>query len=306
MPDMAEALSLAGDVAAAAGLIQEALAAHWEATAIFRSLAHDDAEAFLLRFATALRQLSHSELNCGRWEEGLQAVDEEIDLYRRIEDDDEAVRLLAEALHNRATFFAMRRDEETALTDVMEAIDTRRGLSDPVASSAHLASSLHFAGVLEARLRRFDLALAHFEEAARLRDALRDGVRLDADDDAAQTHVELARLYARIGRLDDAVGATRMAAHALEALATRAGADLSRYAHALLQLGNLQRKTGALDAAIASYETSTSLRERLRQASSDEQVSIVAGHKLIVSLKRAGRVEEAETWHRRLEADREA
>ena len=310
LPDLAETLSQASLVMGAAGLVEEAYQVSSEAVTVLRRFANRDQEGFQHDLAAALKIFSLHTVAVERWEEGLAAVNEEIALYRHLEvlDGDAAARPLSEALHNRATFLTMLGADQEALASASEAVDMRRSLARQTSTKARadLAASLHLCGALAVRLERFSDAVQWFEDVARMRELLRDGASVNAEADAAQVNIELARLYARFDQLAQATTATQIAAEALEVLARRRaeGADVYNYAHALLQWGNLLRKSGSTDKAIAAYESAASQREKLRQAKVSEAIAVVANQKLIVCLKRAGRLEEAEIWTGRLNVGR--
>lgn len=297
--DLAATLTETSGIFCAAGLAEEALEACAEAVEILRALAVGEAQAVPL--ASALKSQARAAMACQRWDAGLAAIEEEIAHYRgqggRASGADVA---LAEALHNRATFQTMLGDDARALASVAEAIRLRREQPSSAKARGDLGASLHLAGKLAVRGGDLEGSAAWLSEAATLRASLD---RMDGEkvcEDVFQTNIELARVCARLGRLAEAAQASEAAAAALRGILDRKPGALSPYARALLQVGNLRRKLGAAEAAIAAYTQAARLGPRLRDAGAEEGVAIAAAQKLIVYLRRVGRASEAETWRRRL------
>jgi tetratricopeptide (TPR) repeat protein len=299
--DLADTLIQAGGLAAQAGLAGEAVDWASEGAAIFRELAHDEPVAFAPALATALRVLSHAALLNRDSELGLATVDEEVATRTTLADaqDVQAIGLSAEAVHNRATFQAMRGDDRLALESARVAAAAFLRLG-PSSFARQAGAAAQLAGTLAERLELAE-ATDWFEQAVAVREALCVGESPDARRDLAQSCIELSRHYARVGDLSGAVKHTSKADGALAFLAQQAGGDdIRASARVRLQLGNLLRKAGRTEEAIGAYEASAKLREALRCAQMNEDVAIVAGLKLVTCLKRAGRTLEADAWARRL------
>jgi tetratricopeptide (TPR) repeat protein len=304
--DLAHTLSEASLVLSAAELTQEAIVASEEAIELFRAALLEEGGVKVHALASALRNFSQHALGAGRWQAGLDAVDEEIAIYRRHEreDGDAATHALANALHNRATFLAMLEQDEEALASVSEAIDTLRTLAGQTSRQAEIAASLRLAGMIAQKSGKYELALDRLAEAAHIRDTLRDGSRLSADEDYINTCIELSHAQSAAGRLADAAMSSGHAAAAMAVVARQRSdnADWLKYERLLLQTGNLQRRVGMMDAAIKSYETAALLRKNVCKAGLGGEVADTAAQRLIVCLKRAGRAEEAQAWIDRLGA----
>lgn len=302
--ELADSLSQSSLALQAAGLGGEARAACAEALAIYRQLAAKDGEHFTVDLASALRLGSQQALAEQRWRDGLELLDEEIALYRGQPDRPACARALAEALHNRGVFLGWLGDDAQALEAAREAVAVRRGLPRraPAKERADLAASLSFFGALALRLDLEGEAAAAFEEAVGLLQSLRDGGDLEIEEGLAKASVELAAARARAGETAAAAAATDVAAGAYSAIARlRADAgSVSAHANSLLQSGDLHRRAGAPDNAIAAYRAAAALRGALSRAGGNELVAVAAGYKLVICLKRAGRVEEARELARRL------
>lgn len=294
---LAEGLTESGVVLLAAGLSEEALASCAEAVALLKRLIVDEGDDHALTLANALKGLSRAALDAGQWQVGLAAADEEIAIHGALEvrDGDLSSAARAEALHNRASFLTMLGDNAGALDSVEAALSLWRDLAPSPPVNSALAASLHLAGLLSARAGEESGAIDRLEGALRLRRSLSGA---PATEDLAATLIELARTYAQAGRLADAAAATQEAADAFAAL-SRPGAP-AQQARALLQAGNLYRKLGAVDDAIGAYAGVERLGDRLRSAGQGDEIVRAALQKLVISLKRAGRTQEAEQWRRRL------
>lgn len=302
--DLTESLVETSRILNDAGLSEDGFALSAEAMMLAADLVDADPAGHAGLLMAALKMRARNALSLGYWSAGLEAADAELALHRSASTyRAQTGRLLAEALHNRATFLTMLDRDDEALASVEESLQF--GGTPPQATNdvAGLrGSSLHLAGKLAVRVGDLEAARNWFTQAVDWWSALHPQTDPGVANNIAQSCIELANLYARLGNLEDAANATQTAVTALNSLAEREAntSNLTRLARGLLQLGNLRRKTGDLEAAIVAYRAAASLKRKLKDAGSNEILAVTAARKLIVCLRRAGRVEESEAWRQRL------
>lgn len=302
--ELAETLAEASRIFSEADLGEEAFVASGRAVALAHELLRAGGDNDPRVLVRALQRHSHSALVAKNWIAGLEAVDAEAALHRELfsDQDVQSVLSLARALHNRATFLTMMERDREAMASLNDSIQLHERLSENVEGAAELlGGSMHLAGSLAARAGDLESSERRFKEALELRVTHRASTERFANANIAQSSIEWANASARLGRTAEVAAATQCALTALGALAKEepSAFNLTRLAHAFLQLGNAKRRLGDLEAAILAYRSAAALKRRLEEARGNVALAITAARKLIACLKRAGRTDESEAWRQR-------
>lgn len=302
--DLVESLVEASRILNEADLGEEAFATSQRAITLTRGWINVGRADHSGMLARALQNHARSALSIKDWRAGLDAVDAEIALIRELFGDRDTQWLLvqARALHNRATFLTLMERDREAIASLNDSIQMHEGLREkPEGAAELLGGSLHLAGSLAARAGDLESSERWFRRAVELRVAQRARSERLAEGNIAQSSIEWANASERLGRTENVAVATQSAVVALSALAKEEASafNLTRLAHGFLQLGNVRRRLGDLDAAIAAYRSAAALKRGLEEARADGALSITAARKLVVCLKRAGRTEESEAWRQR-------
>ncbi|MEQ1488916.1 MAG: hypothetical protein ABL932_00040 [Terricaulis sp.] len=302
--DLTESLVETSRILNDAGLSEDGFALSAEAIMLAADLVDADPADHAGLLMAALKMRARTALSLGYWSAGLEAAEAELALHRSASTyRAQTGHLLAESLHNRATFLTMLDRDNEALASVTESLQL--GVAPPQVTgdiAGLRGSSLHLAGKLAVRVGDLEGARNWFIQAVDWWSALHPQMDPRVDSNIAQSCIELANLNARLGNIEGAANTTQTAVTALNSLAGQEAntSNFTRLARALLQLGNLRRKTGDLEAAIVAYRAAASLKRKLKGAGSDDILAVTAARKLIVCLRRAGRIEESEAWRQRL------
>jgi tetratricopeptide (TPR) repeat protein len=300
--DLVESLTEGSRILNDADLSEEAFAMSLQAIALAREFEDVGREDQTIVHARALQAHSRSALAAKHWRAGLDAVDAEIALCKEMGKRTQSLLMLARALHNRATFLTMLERDREAMESLNDSIQLHATLLEKPDGAAQLLSgSMHLAGSLAARGGNLEGSASWFKQAVELRVAQRASQERLADSNITQSSIEWANASARLGRTQDVAVATQHAVTALSALAKddASAFNLTRLAHGFLQLGNVKRRLGDLDAAIVAYRSAAALKLRLEDARGNGALAVTAARKLIACLKRAGRTEESEAWRQR-------
>lgn len=289
-----------------AGLRDEALVSGRHAVRAWRDLTRADA-AHRPSLAGSLCDLGAYLSAVGRRAEALSAVEEAVEIRRRLVADDPVAHepglaLSLSALAHRL-FDRGRRSE--ALSAIEKAVEIRRRLvrENPVAHEPALAASLSSLGASLSDVGRRHEALAVTEEAVEI---LR---RLTANDpavygpDLADTLSNLGNRLSAVGREAEAVSAIEEAVTAYRRLvAANPAAYEADLALALSNLGPLLLKAGRQREAMSVTEEAVGVRRRLA-----EQNPAAYESDLAASLSNLGSLlSEAERWQEALAPEQEA
>ncbi len=167
--ERAEVLRMLGLALSKLGQREEALKSTEEAVDIYRRLAQQHPQAFLLYLAGSLNNLGAEPSALGRREEALQATQEAVDIYRQLAQQHPQAFLpyLARSLHNLGNCLSALGRREEALQATEEAVDIFRQLAQqhPQAFLPDLATSLDNLGAGLFELGRREKALEATQEA---------------------------------------------------------------------------------------------------------------------------------------------
>jgi len=263
-----------------AGQIPEALAAAEEAVRLFRPLAKTDMAEFGPGLALAVNRLGSHRSALGLREEALAAVEEGLQVRRRLADPamftfhfPESVYVqhrLAESLSNLGNKLSAMGRQEQAARAAAEGVQIRRRLAaaDPAAYESNLAIELsNLSGQLSGIEQR-DEALAAIGEAVEIHR------RLAAADPARYGHYlarELNNLGLRLadaGRRPQALAVAEEAVQVFRRLAAgNPGGFEPDLARSIDNLGKRLSELGRREEALAAAEEATQIRQRLAAAS---------------------------------------
>jgi len=238
--------------------------------------------------------------NLGRHEEALAALQETVDIRRRLAQMrlDAFLPDLAMSLNNLGTMLSDLGRREEALAASQEAVDIRRPLAQmrPDAFLSDLAGSLNNLGGDLSDLGRREEALAASQEAVDITRRLAQ-TRPDAFlPNLAMSLDNLGNRLSNLGRREEALAASQEAVDITRRLAqTRPEAFLPDLARSLNHLGIRLSNLGRREEALAAMQETVDITRRLAQTRPDAFLPDLAGSldNLGIRLSNLGRGEEA-------------
>lgn len=189
--------------------------AGWEAVALYRRLAAADPTAFETGLAKSLGDVSHALGLLEDWGGALAAVQEEVEICRRLTGVDSARQPdLAKTLEVLAVCLDNTGDRERALSVLQEALEVYRRLAaaDPAAFGANLTAALGRLALLKRALGDLPGAVAAMREGVAIRRAIA-AADAKASDALAESLDDLAVALENLGDLREAAAALEEALH---------------------------------------------------------------------------------------------
>ncbi|HEX5289590.1 MAG TPA: tetratricopeptide repeat protein [Streptosporangiaceae bacterium] len=254
-----------GLAAFAATLAGQAVDHHRHQAAAGRDLTAGD-------LARALNELSTRLADLGRREDALAAIEEAVEVYRRLAGEQPGRYRpgLAMALDNLSSRLAALGQPEDALTAVEEAVALRRPLAaaQPGPSAPDLAMSLSKLSVRLADLGRREDALAAIEEAVGVYRELAAAVPETFEPDLALVLDNLSGRLAGLGRRDDALDVIteavalrrKLAAARPDAFSPDLAGSLNNWSNRLADLRQPAGALAAIEEAVEVYRQLAGVR----------------------------------------------
>lgn len=273
LPQLASALTQAGNVLADLGRRPQALAASREAAEINRRLASTDPAAVRLSdLARSLTNLAARLAKSGLDHESIASAQEAVEIRHRLVDADPGKHLpeLALTLSNLSGQLGDMKRVHEALAPAQEAVTLYRRFAeaDPASYLHPLAASLHnLANIMSLAGRRRE-AVPLSEEAVQIRRRLVEANAAAYSPQLALALTHLAYRYMQVGRNPDALVTAQEATELYRHLVRTASAarHLPDLAANLATLSHCLRNVGRRAEAAAAVEEAIALHRELAEA----------------------------------------
>lgn len=269
--ERAKLLNNLGNALSNQGRLDEALRITEEAAVIYRNLAKDNPDAFLLDLATTLSNLGVRFYNQGAREKALDAVQEAVDIQRNLNKKNPNIFMscLARSLSNLSSILSAQGRKEEALDLALEAATINKQLaeSNPLIFLPDLAISLYNLSLRLSELNQKREALDAVQKAMNIyRQLVKSNSQAFIPDLAASLNNLSGRL-SDLGRLEEALAAAQESVNIRRKLVkSNPPAFLTHLAASLNNLGKILFSLKRGEEALAAVNEAVAIRSKLAQS----------------------------------------